>query len=91
MTEIKDLSAMELLRRLKEENDIIVAEYKKDNERLRVALTALLERHVLYCGGKELPFAGHTDKALFEYARTALQEKVDPDECIRELLGENND
>ena len=46
-----------------------------DNARLREALTAMLDRHILYCGGPALPYAGHTDGALFARARAALTGK----------------
>lgn len=36
------------------------------------ALEAMLSRHELYCGGPDLPFAGHTDAKLFDMARAAL-------------------
>lgn len=29
------------------------------------AARAMLDRHVLYCGGPGLPYAGHTDEKLF--------------------------
>lgn len=41
-------------------------------EGLVEAFSALLDRHIVYCGGDDLPFAGDTDKALFEAARAAL-------------------
>lgn len=41
-------------------------------ERLTGVLEAMLNRHVLYCGGPGLPYAGHTDSKLFDLARAAL-------------------
>jgi hypothetical protein len=43
-----------------------------ENARLRAALEAMLHRHILYCGGESMAFAGHTDVALFQEARAAL-------------------
>ena len=43
-------------------------------ELLAVA-SSLLGRHTLYCGGDGLPFAGDTDRALFERAQAALEPK----------------
>ena len=40
----------------------------KDDE-IRVALQSLLDRHIIYCGGPEMPFAGHTDVLLFNYCK----------------------
>ena len=36
------------------------------------AAAAMLDRHVLYCGGPDLPFGGHTDRALFDRLAAAL-------------------
>lgn len=42
-------------------------------QQMREALEALLHRHIIYCGGEGLPFAGHTDERLFNIASAALK------------------
>jgi hypothetical protein len=39
---------------------------------LEGALTSMVGRYELYCGGPELPFAGHTDEKVMKLARAAL-------------------
>jgi hypothetical protein len=57
-----------------------------ENARLRAALEAMLHRHILYCGGESMAFAGHTDVALFQEARAALATPA-PD-AVQEIVAE---
>jgi hypothetical protein len=49
---------------------------------LEAAARAMLDRWILYCGGDDLPHAGHTDLRLIEQARAALAMPATVDRAI---------
>ena len=57
-----------------------------ENERLKAALGAFLDRHILYCGGEGLPFSGQSDRDLIKQARAALNHS-DPHTAAPSSLG----